>query len=962
MPRVAQAPRANSTRSSSRAASGSFAQSPFKNSPVKIPLNDDAQEKAARMQSRQALHEAQINQLKAAATPTSRKVANMRLDDLDTSSPSSSGSPRTPIGERTPRGRGKRQSLGAGAISSKEAIAVAAAASGNRSILGGDDDDDDDRVVVSGAVVTPMKRVPILANFEEWMKLATDNKINATNSWNFALIDYFHDMSLLKEGDGVNFQKASCTLDGCVKIYTSRVDSVATETGKLLSGLADSRENKKKKSGGGDGEDSEGSEDEDELDEDGNIKKKPKKKQRSEATLAPSFASLQLKKLELEFAVDPLFKKASADFDEGGAKGLLLNHLMIDAQGRIVFDSSDDANDVAKIRKKGGKKGKDKQTDGEEVDEEDEDEDEDGLGDEDEGGAEHSVVVEGEDAQDVPIDVVSLGHRFFPELHRLEELDVCPSLKTFDLGDPSGSLDIPFLRAQNDGQDDADGDKSAMFIDEDNPLGFDDTDALGGFDLGGDVNFGEGGEAWAREARLDPQMRVYDAGGDMGDDLLLGGPGGPGGGGGGGVETDDFTIAMAHSLQQPDKMHDNILSYFDQALRKNWISAEHWRIRKIKDVNKPATAAKPRKEKEPFAIDFASPLDNSMVELLYTQASSNAAITLPKKDWKAKSRNLLPDDKHFHSKQLLSLFLKPKARLSRRRTHFGGFGGGGLFGQNLLLQQQPGVPEGHMDEAFWASQKDPPRQTIEDGANGGADGEAHGDYDANFFADDGLPFAGGDDDDDIDGEEFADAREHFSPVDGVGMNGAVDGGMTQGFTQGLGFTQGFTTGFGGLTVTNPADLAFGTTLVTSSRRVRPEYVQYARVAKRVDVRRLKEELWKGMSFDKGVAASRLLTPPPADAGGGAAGIDEQLAAAAEAEASAKAPGTSGEDRMLKFTDVMNGLQTVYSKSMMDDISTSYCFISLLHLANEKGLLIQKTEELTDLDIRMDYTAEVTAEA
>jgi len=29
--------------------------------------------------------------------------------------------------------------------------------------------------VVSGNGVTPMKRVPILANFEEWMKMATDN-------------------------------------------------------------------------------------------------------------------------------------------------------------------------------------------------------------------------------------------------------------------------------------------------------------------------------------------------------------------------------------------------------------------------------------------------------------------------------------------------------------------------------------------------------------------------------------------------------------------------------------------------------------------------------------------------------------------------------------------------------------------------------------------------------------------
>jgi condensin complex subunit 2 len=49
-------------------------------------------------------------------------------------------------------------------------------------------------------------------------------------------------MSLLRNSDGtdsINFQKASCTLDGCVKIWTSRVDSVATETGKLLSGLAE---------------------------------------------------------------------------------------------------------------------------------------------------------------------------------------------------------------------------------------------------------------------------------------------------------------------------------------------------------------------------------------------------------------------------------------------------------------------------------------------------------------------------------------------------------------------------------------------------------------------------------------------------------------------------------------------------------------------------------------------------
>jgi condensin complex subunit 2 len=48
-------------------------------------------------------------------------------------------------------------------------------------------------------------------------------------------------MSLLRNerDNSINFQKASFTLEGCVKIWTSRVDSVGTETGKLLSNLAD---------------------------------------------------------------------------------------------------------------------------------------------------------------------------------------------------------------------------------------------------------------------------------------------------------------------------------------------------------------------------------------------------------------------------------------------------------------------------------------------------------------------------------------------------------------------------------------------------------------------------------------------------------------------------------------------------------------------------------------------------
>jgi hypothetical protein len=69
-------------------------------------------------------------------------------------------------------------------------------------------------------------------------------------------------MSLLRNNmdNSINFQRASCTLDGCVKIWTSRIDSVGTETGKLLSNLANEG-----KSGGGDNDDDEAGSDSPDL-------------------------------------------------------------------------------------------------------------------------------------------------------------------------------------------------------------------------------------------------------------------------------------------------------------------------------------------------------------------------------------------------------------------------------------------------------------------------------------------------------------------------------------------------------------------------------------------------------------------------------------------------------------------------------------------------------------------------
>ncbi|KAK4698064.1 condensin complex subunit 2, partial [Lecanoromycetidae sp. Uapishka_2] len=606
----------------------------------------------------------------------------------------------------------------------------------------------------------------------------------------------------------------------------------------------------------------------------------------SEATLAPSFASLQLKKFELEFSVDPLFKKASADFDEGGAKGLLLNHLAIDSNGRIVFDSSDDVEDASveadsDSRKSGAIA---------EVDSED-----DAMEGTTKGWGSPTR------AQSKDIDIGTLGARFFPDLARLDEQDVCPSLRNFDLGDPARPLDIPFLKTPGDGRLESNGplknaglgDETGIFLDGDNVAGFEDDDeVLGGFDIGGDAGFGEGGEAWAKNVEIEPQLHFRDVGFEEG--------GTSEGGAGEGIGVGDFdpegnhyTVSIHHQTRGGG--HEDILSYFDNALQKNWAGPEHWRIRRIKDSNKaPAPATSKRKEKEPFEIDFISPLDPALAELIYTPATSNAAISLPKTQWKSKTRNLLPDDKHFNSRQLLRLFLKPKARMGSRRLGFGA----------QQKRNQKEVPEGEMDEAFWARKENLEIQGLSD------DEAPQGDYDANFFQDDGKCFPDAPLDEE---EEFADAREAFSPSaegDGEAENQGMTAVLAEGSQEG----------------------AFGTQLVTQSRRLRPEYVQYARVAKKVDVRRLKEELWRGIGF-----ADPVTPQPP----------------------SPSEPPVKNDEPPLKFTSIMNNLQKVYPKQAMADISTSYCFICLLHLANEKGLTLGNEPGLEELSIQKDFSAEVT---
>lgn len=580
-----------------------------------------------------------------------------------------------------------------------------------------------------------------------------------------------------------------------------------------------------------------------------------------------------------------------------------MNHLSIDGKGRIVFDSSDDVDDATA-------------------------EGEPGQGDDDreqiaEGGERSKSptprprTADSSD-ENMELDLGPLARQYFPNIELLEEQDICPSLKGLDLGDPSGSLDIPFLRAPEDWRHDRPEestnqdvrDASGIMLDDDMAIGFDDDDGtITGFDLGGDAGFGEGGEAWAREAALEPMLKVHRIDGEDnpdGTEVYES------------IENDPYAITLSH---QPNREHENILSYFDNALKKNWAGPEHWKIRRIKETAATATSNAPtrqRKEKEPFEIDFASPLDPSVAEMIYTSASSNSTISLPKTQWKTKSRNLLPDDKHFNSRQLLRLFLKPKARM--------GFKSSGLGRRQSMRQANDfsSSNPGEMDEAFWASHKqvDP------------APGEgAQGVYDANFFADDeglafphGLPGA---DDDDDDNMPFADAREAFSPDADPNAPAAAAAGGASGLAALLNSS-----------ATPGGTLGFGSQLVTQGgRRVRPEYVAYARVAKRVDMRRLKEEMWKGIG-DKLIASMEFNSSSPSAAVNSTPARPEPSPEEQTATETPDKPDDPTVDQQLRFTEIMNELKSVYPEQAMKDISTSYGFICLLHLANEQGLVLK----------------------
>ena len=163
------------------------------------------------------------------------------------------------------------------------------------------------------------------------MKLSAENKINTKNAFHLQLIDYMSEMMRNKKASEMdNFQAASCALDASAKIYAYRVDSVHSDTLKLAGGVgktAQEQEEHDKAHGNTEGE----------TNEDGaSNDKKEKRRRKDKPTIEKNLSAINCSKFDLEFDVDPLFKKTSAQFDSGSGGGQFLTSLYMKGNHKCI--------------------------------------------------------------------------------------------------------------------------------------------------------------------------------------------------------------------------------------------------------------------------------------------------------------------------------------------------------------------------------------------------------------------------------------------------------------------------------------------------------------------------------------------------------------------------------------------------------------------------------------------------
>lgn len=188
--------------------------------------------------------------------------------------------------------------------------------------------------------------------YSQCVQLVNENKISVKNAFDLPLIENMEDIvdsfmggkkakakksertsvsSGRKSVGGTEatteeehrFHEASCTIEASARIYACRVDSVHTDTYRVLGGLS-----------------STDAAEDDDAGKDGDGKAANAKRRRicGVNTLEKNETNIVQQNIEADEQSDPTFRRMAAAFDAGGAKGLLLSHLPIAEDLSLVFN------------------------------------------------------------------------------------------------------------------------------------------------------------------------------------------------------------------------------------------------------------------------------------------------------------------------------------------------------------------------------------------------------------------------------------------------------------------------------------------------------------------------------------------------------------------------------------------------------------------------------------------------
>ncbi|XP_053257497.1 condensin complex subunit 2 [Podarcis raffonei] len=303
-------------------------------------------------------------------------------------------------------------------------------------------------------------------------------------------------------------------------------------------------------------------------------------------------------------------------------------------------------------------------------------------------------------------------------------------------------------------------------------------------------------------------------------------------------------------------------SYFSPRTMSMWAGPEHWRFKPHHkgDAN-PEKANKRKAAKKVFEINFEDEIDFEPYFCKTRAATTLSKSTLESQNKKSKT---LPADFRYDPDNLTRLFLKPANRLSK-----------------VPLQGDSSSHDSEVEEYDYNNPNDT----------------------SNFCP--ALQDGDSDDDDDV-------------PVDFMGQNGMFE--MTAYPAGEAGQERELNGGINGNNITTYGEL----NLVAEPQKVNKIDIQYAKTAKKMDMKRLKQGMWL------------LLTDAQTNQ-------TEQ-----ENEVMEKDANSSVVSGQKVFSSVIKDLCHRLPSTMAKNLSAPLAFACLLHLANEKNLKLEGVEDLSEV--------------